>query len=253
VGSDGSHADASAAAFAGFGLLGVAGAGNGLTPPDNFLTGVFSGATADASWDDFITPTPKAGSGLLPGTSVLADLIVDLTFENNLLGLGNASGFFDYQIFAFLGGTIGSLVLNDCLTTVIDPDISFCGPGSQVIAIPGNTVPGSPLTLLDSVALPVTILQPIELTLDLHFDGQCTSGAGDVASQCTFGGDALHTSNAVLRPRGDFILVAESGHDYSQPTTNGAPEPGSLALVGLALFLLGGALVALPASNTRLA
>jgi hypothetical protein len=56
-GSDGSHSDASAAAFGDFGRLGVAGAGNGVTPPEVLTTGANNAAQSEAPWNDFLIPT----------------------------------------------------------------------------------------------------------------------------------------------------------------------------------------------------
>ena len=238
VGADGSHADASGAAFANFGTLGVAGSGNALTPPATPTTGVASDALASAFWDDALTPVPIAGSGLASGTQVIADLNLDLRFTNALFAFNNGTGFFHYEMVVAVGATV---VLSACLVT--DPgNIEFialnCPDGVQstIVGIPANN--NDPLTIqLASIALPLTILQPFELSASLVFDGQCTSGPNDTQfSSCVFDGDALHTSNAFLQPLGDFTLVAASGHDYSLPAPpNGAPESGSLALMIAAL------------------
>jgi len=48
-------------------------------------------------------------------------------------------------------------------------------------------------------------------------------------------GDFSHTLLTFLTPLDSSVsLVSSSGHDYAQPT-NGAPEPATLALIGLGL------------------
>lgn len=239
VGADGSHADASAAAFANFGTLGVAGSGNGLTPPATPTTGVDSGSLASAFWDDVLTPVPVAGSALSPGASVIADLLLDFRFSNSLSALTNADAFFNYEMTAFLGST---LVLDDCFVTDMDHN-DLCDRGSLIIGMPGNT--NGPLTMqLDAVALQLSMLQPFELSVGLSVFGNCGSGPDLTQfSSCSFDGDAFHTSNAFLQPTSDFVLVAASGHDYSRLTTsNVVSEPGSVALALLGLGLAGGAI-----------
>src|SRR6185437_7035672 len=163
---------------------------------------------------------------------VTANLTLGLDFENSLLALDNATGFFSYELSALLVTidpvtgvrTSFDTLLDDCF--VADPDLNSCGIGSQRIGIPGNTS-GQPLSVqLAPVALSVAILQPFELSVSLDFNGQCTAAPDDTAvSSCSFDGNALHTSTATLQPLGDFTLVAASGHDYSQPTTT---PPGSV-------------------------
>ena len=240
AGSDGSTGGASATAFADFGTLGVDGSGSGLTPPATPAAGASGSVLASAFWDDFLTALPNAGSLLVPGAPVTASLTLDLDFENSLLALNNALGFFSYELSAVLVPidpvtgvrSTSDTVLDDCF--VVDPDFNPCTVGSQVIDIPGNTN-GQPLSVqFATVALPLAILQPFELAVSLAFNGQCTAGPNDTAvSSCTFDGDALHTSTTTLRPLGDFTLVAASGHDYSAPVTppGSAPEPGTLALI----------------------
>lgn len=244
AGSDGSTGGASAAAFADFGTLGVSGTGGGSTPPAMTRADGFGAALASAFWDDFLTAVPNPDSLLVPGAPVTATLTLDLHFDNSLLALNNATGFFNYEIFAGLvpidpvtGARSDSItLLDDCL--VVDPDHRSCTVGSQLVDIPGNTN-GQPLTIqFAPIDLPIAIGQPFELGVGLSFEGQCSAGPNDTAiSSCSFGGDALHTSTTTLQPVGDFTLVAASGHDYASPTPppGSIPEPGTLALIACGL------------------
>jgi len=247
TGSDGSTGGASADAFADFGTLGVSGSGGGSTPPAMSRAGAAGSALASAFWDDFLTAIPNPDSLLIPGAPVTATLTLDLDFENSLLALNNAAGFFSYELSAGIV-TIDPItgvradsttLLDDCF--VVDPEHDFCGVGSQRIDIPGNTN-GQPMTIdLAPISLPLAILQPFELGVGLAFEGQCTAGPNDTAiSSCSFDGDAMHTSTSTLQPQGDFTLVAASGHDYASITTppESAPEPGTLALFACALAAL---------------
>lgn len=245
AGSDGSTAGASAAAFADFGTLGVAGTAGGVVPPAT-PAGVASGAAlASASWDDFLTAFPNPGSLLVPGTSVTANLVLGLDFQNSTLAINNASSIFAYELFAGIvitdpatGVQSSSTVLDDCFV-FNDPDFNLCGRGSNRIDIPGNTN-GQPLSIqFAPIALSLAILQPFELGVGLTFDGQCNTGPNDTAtSSCSLDADALHTSITTLQPLGDFTLVAASGHDYSPRITappGSVPEPGTLALIASGL------------------
>lgn len=242
AGSDGSTAGASASAFANFGALGVGGSGGGSTPPAS-SSAVGSGtAQASAFWDDFLTAIPNPDSLLVPGAPVTATLTLGLDFENSLLALNNATGFFSYEFLAGIvpidpvtGVRLDSItVLDACLVVDSDPDHRGCTVGSDVIDVPGNTN-GQPLAIqFAPIALPVAILQPFEVGVGLAFFGECNVGPNATAiSSCSFDGDAMHTSTATLQPLGDFTLVAASGHDYSAPVTppGSAPEPGTWALI----------------------
>ncbi|HJU24202.1 MAG TPA: hypothetical protein VJ891_16990 [Casimicrobiaceae bacterium] len=241
AGSDGSNAGASASGFADFGTLGVGGSGSGLTPPGSTSASVSGSAQASASWDDFLTAMPNAGSLLDPGTPVSANLVLTLDFQNSTLSLDNANGFFAYELAAGIvvtdpvtGAQSSITALDDCFV-FNDPDFNLCGRGSHRIDIPGNTG-NQPLTVqFAPVTLPLAILQPFELGVGLSFFGECNVGPDFTAgSSCSFDADAMHTSKTTLDPLGDFTLVAASGHDYSAPVTTPPgtlPEPGSLALV----------------------
>ncbi|HLX30866.1 MAG TPA: PEP-CTERM sorting domain-containing protein [Casimicrobiaceae bacterium] len=203
-------------------------------------------------WDDFLTGVPNPDSLLVPGAPVTATLTLDLHFENSLLAINNAAGWFSYELFAGIvtidpvtGARLDSTtVLDDCLIVDPDPNHRSCSVGSQIVDIPANTS-GQPLSLqFAPIALPIAIGQPFELGAGLSFEGECNVGPNDTAiSSCSFDGDALHTSVATLQPLGDFTLDAASGHDYSVPVSTppgSVPEPGSLALIvsGLAAAVL---------------
>ena len=249
TGSDGSTAGASASAFADFATLGVGGSGGGSTPPASTRAVGSGSALASASWDDFLTATPNPDSLLVPGAPVTATLTLGLDFENSLLALNNAAGWFSYEIFAGVvaidpvtGVRLDStVVLDDCLVVDDDPEHRSCTLGAQVVDIPGNTN-GQPLAIqFAPIELPIAIGQPFELGVGLALFGECNVGPNDSAiSSCSFDGDAMHTSTATLQPDGDFTLVSASGHDYSSITTppGGVPEPGTLALIGAALVPL---------------
>ncbi len=240
IGSDGATASASAAGFADFGTLGVGGSGSGLTPPASSIAGASSSVLISAFWDDFLTAFPNAGSLLVPGAPVSANLALDLDFQNSTLAINNANSFFAYELSAGIvltdpvtGVQSSITVLDDCFV-FNDPDFNLCGRGSHRIDIPGNTGDQPLAVQFAPVTLSLAILQPFELAVGLSFFGECNVGPNDTAiSSCSFDGDAMHTSTATLQPLGDFTLVAASGHDYSAvtPPPGSVPEPGTLALV----------------------
>lgn len=241
AGSDGSTSAASASAVANFGTLGVMGGGSGSTLPDISTTGVSSDSTASASWDDFLTAVPNAGSLLAPGAPVVANLSLDLSFTNTFAATNNGVGTFSYDVVIFFapidpvtGVPTSTLVVDDCLSFNPDPASNFCDAGSHFIGIPADTNRQQLTAQFDPIALQIAIGQPFELSVGVTFGGQCTSGPNPTAvSSCSFVGDALHTSNAFLQPLGDFSLIAASGHDYAPGTTppGSVPEPTTLALI----------------------
>jgi hypothetical protein len=224
--TDGSHANASGAAFADFGNLGVAVGGTGTTPPLP-LGGVSTIAETKALWDDTITPM---GVFLPAGTPVTADLLLNLNFANVAQTFNAAMRGMSYELNAIITQGHATTLVDDCFT--INANSLFCDPGSQRFGIPGNTDPGGITLELAPIPLSLAIDQPFELMVSLVGHGEAQSPDSDTfVGAYNFSGDALDTSEAFLQPLGDFTLVSESGHDYSPGAVNGVPEPSSLALL----------------------
>jgi hypothetical protein len=236
--SGGKHADASAAAFADFGSLGVAVDGDGITPAISRL-GVSSFAETEASFDDTLTPIAPFLPG---GAPVKANLLLNLDFSNLDQTL-NASVFtMNYELTAKIIQGLGShpvttTFVDDCFS-IAGAGLSFCNFHSHMFVMPRNTGPGGVILPLAPIKLSLAIGQPFRLIVSLTGVGQADSpvSAGMLGAY-NFSGDALDTSEAFLQPLQDFTLVSESGHDYSPPAGGGSvPEPATLGLLGVALM-----------------
>jgi hypothetical protein len=104
------------------------------------------------------------------------------------------------------------------------------------IGVPGNL--GPPVLQFAPIELPVTMLNPFGLAVDLSVNTNCgTQGGIGIISSCSASTDALDPQHTFLDAVGDFSLVSGSGHDYSSRIV-GVPEPSPIALLAVSLALL---------------